>query len=90
LRLTVGPHGISNAEHDEQRRNPKAIAMQGSVNDAAPLSIDRQQDPGAYEYPVNTKEEQECQSNEDQRIGEVRNDLTRGSKLGGHVGEPLG
>jgi hypothetical protein len=39
---------------------------------------------------VNTEDQQECQSDEEQWIGEVRNDLAEGSEFGGHVGEPLG
>ena len=46
LRLTVGlVPGISNAEHDEQRRNPKAVAKQGLNDDAARPLIDGRQDP---------------------------------------------
>ena len=46
-----------------------------AIQNLARLSIDGRQDPGTYEYPVNTEDQQECQSDEDQ---------------GGHVGEPLG
>jgi hypothetical protein len=46
LRLAVGLiPGISNPEHDEQRRNPEAVAKQGLNDDAARLSIDGRQDP---------------------------------------------
>ena len=38
---------------------------------------------------MDTKEEQERQSDEDQGIGEVRGHLTEGGELGGHLGEPL-
>ena len=38
---------------------------------------------------MNTKDQQECQSDEDQGIGEVKGYLTKGGELGGHFGEPL-
>ncbi|MGH2668344.1 MAG: hypothetical protein ACRDH5_04345 [bacterium] len=57
LRLAVGlVCGVPDADHDEQRRNPEAVAQQGLNDDAARPSIDRWQDPRAYESTVDAKE----------------------------------
>ena len=90
LRLPVAlVPGIPDAEHDEEHGDPEAVAQQGLNDDPARPSIDGRQDPRAQECAVNTKDEEERQSDEDQGIGEVRGHLTEGGELGAHLGEPL-